>query len=62
LALYVLNDLKAEHMDAEGFAVATPLQQTAVLRIHLLAEVQSVLLGDLEIEDPGVSFEDFILE
>ncbi|MCC7063849.1 MAG: DUF2017 family protein [Planctomycetes bacterium] len=62
LALFVLNDLTAEHMEAEGYAKATTLQQSAVLRIHLLAEIQSVLLGDLEVEDPGVSFEDFILE
>lgn len=61
LALFVLNDLKAEHMDADGYAKATAKQREAVLRIHLLAEMQSVLLGDLELESAG-SFEDFILE
>lgn len=62
LALFVLNDLTAAHMEAEGFGTATSKQQEAMLRIHLLAEVQSVLLGDLEIDDTGASFEDFILE
>lgn len=62
LALFALNDLTAEHMEAEGFAKASLKQQQAVLRIHLLAELQSVLLGDLEVDDTGASFDDFILE
>lgn len=62
LALFALSDLKAEHMEADGFAKATPKQQEAVLRIHLLAEIQSVLLGDFEIDDSGQSFEEFVLE
>jgi hypothetical protein len=62
LALFALNDLKAEHLEADGFAQASQKQQQAVLRIHLLAELQSVLLGDLEVDDTGASFEDFILE
>lgn len=53
LALYVLNDLTAAHMEADGFAAATPKQQEALLRIHLLAEIQSVLLGDFEVESSG---------
>jgi hypothetical protein len=53
LALFVLNDLKAEHMESDGFAAATPKQQEAIVRIHLLAEVQSVLLGDFELESGG---------
>lgn len=48
LALYALNDLEAHHMDREGFASATPRQQAALLRIHLLAELQCVLLGDFD--------------
>ncbi len=58
LALFVLNDLTAEHLEAEGFATASPKQQEAMLRIHLLAELQSVLLGDFEV-DSGGSFADF---
>jgi hypothetical protein len=53
LALYMLNDLTAEHLEADGFAGATAKQQEAILRIHVLAEVQSVLLGDYEIESGG---------
>ncbi len=53
LALYELNALTAEAMDADGFAQATAKQQEALLRIHLLAEVQSVLLGDMDLESAG---------
>lgn len=53
LALYVLNDLTAQHLEAEGFVGATAKQQEAILRIQVLAEVQSVLLGDYEIESGG---------
>lgn len=53
LALFVLNDLSAEHLDAEGFVQATAKQREAMLRIHLLAEVQSVLLGDFELDEGG---------
>jgi hypothetical protein len=53
LALYVLNDLKAEHMEDENYLDATPKQQEAVLRIHLLASMQGVLLGDYELESAG---------
>ncbi len=62
LALFVLNDLTAAHLEADGFATAGSKQQEAVLRIHLLAELQSALLGDLEVDETGSSFEDFILE
>jgi hypothetical protein len=62
LALFALAGLTAAHLEAEGFAAATPKQQEAVLRIHLMAELQSVLLGDLEIDDTGVSFGDFLVE
>lgn len=53
LALFVLNDLTAAHMEVEGFALATPKQQEAMLRIQLLAEIQSVLLGDFELDGTG---------
>jgi hypothetical protein len=48
LSMFALHDLQAEHMEREGFATATPKQQEALLRIHLLAEVQCVLLGDCD--------------
>ncbi len=53
LALFELNHLEARHMEPEGFGVATKKQQEAMLRIHLLAEIQSVLLGDFEIDEAG---------
>lgn len=53
LALYVLNDLEPRHMEREGLDIASPKQQEALLRIHLLAEIQAVLLGDIEFEDVG---------
>lgn len=53
LALYVMNELAASHLEADGFVSATAKQQEAILRIHVLAEVQSVLLGDYEIESGG---------
>ncbi len=61
LALFVLNDLTAEHMEAEGFVKATRKQQEALARIHLLAELQAVLLGDLEVTSSG-PFADFVAE
>jgi hypothetical protein len=62
LALFALAELEAQHLETEGFTKATPKQQEAVLRIHLLAELQSVLLGDIEVDDTGVSFADFLVE
>ncbi len=53
LALFVLNELQASHLEADGFVGVTPKQQEAILRIHVLAEVQSVLLGDYEIVSGG---------
>ena len=53
LALFVLNDLEAKHLDVDGFAIATQKQQEAMLRIHVLAEMQSVLLGDYEMQSGG---------
>ncbi|MBX3463145.1 MAG: DUF2017 family protein [Planctomycetes bacterium] len=53
LALFALNDLEARHLEADGMATATAKQQEALLRIHVLAEMQAVLLGDYEIESGG---------
>lgn len=61
LALFALAELTAALMEPEAFERATKKQQEALLRIHLLAEMQSVLLGDLELESAG-SFGDFIIE
>lgn len=53
LALFELNGLTAESMEPEAFGTATQKQQEALLRIHLLAEIQSVLLGDFDVESSG---------
>jgi hypothetical protein len=53
LALYVLNELKAEHLEREGANQANEKQRQAVHRIHFLAEVQCVLLGDVDFDDGG---------
>jgi len=59
LALYVLNDLSAEHMESLGFSSASAKQQEAIIRISLLAEIQAVLLGELEVEgDDAASSDD----
>ncbi|MFN3240165.1 MAG: DUF2017 family protein [Planctomycetota bacterium] len=62
LALYVLNDMTAEHMEEEGFATASPKQQEAALRIGLLAEMQAVLLGEFEVDEDDGTFEDFVMD
>jgi hypothetical protein len=67
LALFALNDLTAEFMEdgpgeQSGFAKASAKQQEAVLRIHLLAEIQSVLLGDVDVDPPLGSIDDFIID
>jgi hypothetical protein len=62
LALYVLNDLTAEHMETEGFSGATKKQQEAIVRISLLAELQAVLLGEFEVGDDEASVEDLVDE
>jgi hypothetical protein len=61
LALYELAELTAELLEVDGFAKANGKQQEALLRIHLLAEIQSVLLGDFELESAG-AFDDFVIE
>lgn len=60
LALYELNDLEPRHMERDGLELASPKQQEALLRIHLLAEVQAVLLGDIvtDDEDPPADADD----
>lgn len=62
LALYVLNDMTAEHMEEEGFTTASPKQQEAALRIGLLAEMQAVLLGEFEVDEDDGTFEDFVMD
>jgi hypothetical protein len=49
LALYALNDLKPEWMGGRPADEATLKQREAIARIHLLAELQSVLLGDYQL-------------
>lgn len=61
LAMFALADLKAEHMEEEGYLDCDAKQQEALLRIQLLAWMQSVLLGDDELQSTG-PFEDFVLE
>ena len=58
LALFVLNDMTAEHLEEEGFLSGTPKQQEAALRISLLAEIQAVMLGEYEVEGDDESDDD----
>lgn len=60
LALYVLNDLTAKWMEGKDTDGATDKQLEALGRIHLLAEVQAVLLGEYELDvgDPEACDED----
>jgi hypothetical protein len=51
LALYEMNDLTAAHMERDGFELCSKKQREAVVRIHLMAEIQSVLLGDVEVDE-----------
>ncbi len=53
LALYCLNGLVAAHMEMDSEEPATPQQQQAIDSIHLMAEMQSVLLGDAPMESCG---------
>ncbi|MCA3010691.1 MAG: DUF2017 family protein [Phycisphaerales bacterium] len=53
LALYALNDLTAQHMDMDSAEPATPQQLQAVASIHLMAEMQSVLMGEETLESCG---------
>jgi|JRYL01.1.fsa_nt_gb hypothetical protein len=50
LALYALNDLNADWMSGYELESATDKQREAIARIHLLAEIQAVLLGEFELE------------
>lgn len=61
LALFELNELKAEHMSAEDISALPQKQQEAIWRIDLLAGLQSVLLGDVEVQDGG-SIDDYVIE
>jgi Domain of unknown function (DUF2017) len=51
LALFEMNDLTAEHMERDGIDLCSKKQREAVERIHLMAEMQSVLLGDVEVDE-----------
>lgn len=51
LALYLLSDLDASHLERGGARKATEKQREAVDRIHFLAELQSVLMGECEVLD-----------
>jgi hypothetical protein len=62
LALFALSDMAAEHLDVEGFGKATPKQREAILRLDMMAEMQSVMLGNHELDDEDSSFEDFAME
>lgn len=54
LALYALNELTPAWMEGKGTDTASKKQIEALARIHLLAEVQAVLLGEYElaVSDP----------
>ena len=63
LALYELAELTPELMDREGLDKAAPKQREALLRIHMLAEIQCVLLGDVDVDEEGEwSPDDFVLD
>jgi len=53
LALFALNDLTEQHMDLKGGPAVAPKQAEALARIHFLAEIQCVLLGDVDVDDDG---------
>ena len=62
LALYVLNDMTAEHFEVDGFGKASVKQREALLRIEMLAEIQSVMLGEHDVGEDQISFDDFMLD
>lgn len=58
LALFVLNDLKAHHMERGGEEGCSDKQIEAVWRIQFLAEIQCILMGELEAMAVDVEDED----
>ena len=46
LALFALHDLEAEDMDREPHATGDPDKELALLRIHLMAYLQELLLSE----------------
>jgi hypothetical protein len=58
LALFVLNDLEATHLERDGDRLGTEKQREAVQRIHFMAELQCVLLGEVDAIDEPVDDED----
>lgn len=51
LSLYVLNDLDASHLERDGDERCTEKQREAVWRIQFLAEIQCILMGEMEAMD-----------
>jgi glycosidase len=51
LALFVLNDLDARHLERDGDSLCTDKQREAVWRIQFLAEIQCILMGEMESMD-----------
>lgn len=63
LALYELNDLTPALLERDGFERCDRKQREALFRIHFLAEMQSVLLGDVAVdEDDFLDDDEFALE
>jgi hypothetical protein len=62
LAIFALNDMAAEHLEVEGFGSASPQQRKAILRLEMMAEMQSVMLGDYQVGEDDASFDDFVAD
>jgi hypothetical protein len=62
LALFALSDMAAEHLDVEGFGKATLKQREAIVRLEMMAEMQSVMLGNHEMGDDDTSFDEFVVD
>jgi hypothetical protein len=48
LSLYALNDLEPKHFERDGDVKCTQKQMEALWRIQFLAEIQCVLMGDID--------------
>jgi len=51
LALFLLSELEAVHLERDGHQRATEKQREAIARIHFLAELQSILMGQFDLMD-----------
>lgn len=58
LSLFVLNDLTAEHLERDGDDACSDKQREAVWRIQFLAEIQCILMGELEAMARDAAYED----